>query len=186
MPLTIHNIINDLPRRPNVAAYRLRPLSMITRIVVHYDAVAVPPAKEGKEGYDPVARYVSQAKYHISKNWNEGSSAVVHGFGFMYHYRISADGRSWLTQPENLTLWHARNANNSSIAICCDLGPNQAPTPAQLNSLRLLLNHFCYHRPDIPAGRRDVYGHGELLKEGNRTPCPGALISFVQAYRAGK
>lgn len=186
MPPTITNIINTLPRRPDAGAYRIRALSTITRIVIHYDAVAVPQPKQGKPAYDPIARYISQANYHINKNWNEGAGTAVHGFGLMYHYRISADGRIWQTQPEKLILWHARNANNTALAICCDLGPRQTPPSAQLSALRSLLDHLCYHRPDFPAARKDVYGHGELTKEGNHTTCPGPLLAFVQSYRAGK
>jgi hypothetical protein len=39
-----------------------------------------------------------------------------------------------------------------------------------------LLDHQCYHRPDFPASRSDVYGHGELQRDGNYTPCPGLLL----------
>lgn len=187
---TITNIISDLPRRINTPGYTTRTISSITRIVVHYDAVLVPPppppSKEAKPPYNPIARYIDQAKYHINRNWNEGPGPIVKGFGLMYHFRVSADGRIWQTQPENLVLWHARAANQTSLAICCDLGPGQTPPNAQLKALRDLLNHLCYHRPDFPASRPDVYGHGELTKQGNRTPCPGNLLSFVQSYRTAK
>jgi hypothetical protein len=186
-PPTITDITTDLPRRLNTPMYHTRPLKNITKIVVHYDAVPVPPpAKEGKSAYNPIARYIDQAKYHINRNWNEGPGPIVKGFGLMYHYRVSADGQIYQTQPENAILWHARAANQVSLAICCDLGPGQTPPPAQIAALRSLLDHLCYHRPAFPASRKDVYGHGELQKEGNHTPCPGNLLSFVQSYRAGK
>jgi N-acetyl-anhydromuramyl-L-alanine amidase AmpD len=103
----------------------------------------------------------------------------------MYHYRISADGHIWQTQPEDVMLWHARHANYAGLSICCDLGPDQSPPPAQLDGLRTLLDYLCFHRPDFPASRQDVYGHGELTSAGNHTPCPGALLGWVKEYRNG-
>jgi N-acetyl-anhydromuramyl-L-alanine amidase AmpD len=103
----------------------------------------------------------------------------------VYHYRVSADGRIWRTQPETLLTWHAHAANHGGLAICCDLGPGQRPTEKQLEGLKELLDWLCYHRPDIPAGRKEVYGHGELKRDGNRTVCPGLLRKWVQAYRKG-
>jgi hypothetical protein len=182
----IENIAEQLPRNPAHPQWKLRPVSGITRIVVHYDAVRVPPMKEGVLSYDPVARYTAQARYHVSRNWNNGSGPVVRGFGLMYHYRVSADGRLWRTQPERLITWHARNANRSGLAVCCDLGAGQSPGAAQLRGLRALLDWLCYRRPDLPAGRSDVWGHGELRAAGNATACPGGLAAWVRAYREGR
>jgi len=181
--LEITDIIDKLPSKPHDPNRRTRPLGAITKIVVHYDAVHVPPAEDCAIAYDPVARYIAQANYHIGKNWNEGPGPAVHGFGLMYHYRISSDGRIWRTQPEELVTWHAHAANYHGLAICCDLGPGQSPTDAQLGGLSSLLDHSCFHRPEIPAGRHDVWGHGELTAAGNHTPCPGDLLPWVQAYR---
>lgn len=174
------DIIEQLPRSPESRYWRTRPLRAITRIVVHYDAVRVPAGE-----YDPIARYKAQARYHMKRNWNEGGGPPVYGFGLMYHYRVSADGRIWCTQPETLLTWHAHSANYAGLAICCDLGPGQEPTHAQLCALRELLDWLCHHRPDIPAGRPDVWGHGELAREGNKTACPGLLRKWVQEYRKG-
>lgn len=185
--LQIENVIDRLPRNPQDPNWKLRRLSEITRIVVHYDAVPVPLPAPGdvSPGYDPVRRYITQARYHMRKNWNDGSGPAVRGFGLMYHYRVSADGRVWRTQPEELLTWHARAANRSGLAICCDLGPGQSPPDAQLDGLESLLLRLCYHRPDIPAGRVDVWGHGELSKLGNSTHCPGLLLGWVRAFRGG-
>lgn len=178
----IVDISATLPR--NKSSYRrTRPLGAIRQIVVHYDAVAVPPWEEGVQSYDPAERYAAQARYHIAKDWNEGSQPPVHGFGLMYHYRVSSDGRIWRTQPEQLVTWHARDANYAGLAVCCDLGPGQEPTEAQLAGLKSLLDWLCTMRPDIPAARPNVWGHGELRREGNSTPCPGSLLAWVQAYR---
>ncbi|MBF6614235.1 MAG: N-acetylmuramoyl-L-alanine amidase [Chloroflexi bacterium] len=181
----IIDIIEKLPRKPDDPNWRSRALGAITKIVVHYDAVPVPAPHGGSIGYDPVARYTEQANYHIQKNWNESGGPPVHGFGLMYHYRVSADGRLWRTQPETLITWHARAANTSGLAVCCDLGPGQDVTAAQTAGLKMLLDWLCHHRPDIPAARADVWGHGELHKAGNQTSCPGNLLDWVQAYRRG-
>ena len=182
----ISDIVEQLPRKPKHPFWAVRRVGSITKIVVHYDAVKVPLAKEcGDIAYEPVQRYIEQANYHIGKNWNEGKTPVVKGFGLMYHYRVSADGKVWRTQPEELVTWHARNANQTSLAICCDLGPNQKPTIAQTVGLEALLDWLCFHRPEMPAGRKDVWGHGELHKDGNQTKCPGGLLGWVQAYRRG-
>lgn len=183
--MEILDIIAKLPRKPEHPYWKTRHLLEITKIVVHYDAVRVPASGNGNLAYDPIARYIEQARYHIDKNWNEGNGPSVYGFSLMYHYRVSADGRVWRTQPEELVTWHARDANQSGLAICCDLGEGQKPTIEQMAGLEALLNRLSYHRPDIPAGRHDVWGHGELKKAGNQTTCPGALLNWVQAYRRG-
>ncbi len=181
----IKEIIEQLPRKPKHPFWQVRPLGKIDKIVVHYDAVKVPPAREcGEIAYDPVQRYIEQATYHINKDWNEGKP-VVRGFGLMYHYRVSTDGKVWRTQPEELVTWHARDANHTALAICCDLGSGQKPTIEQMAGLEALLDWLCFHRPEIPAGRKDVWGHGELHKDGNKTACPGLLLGWVQAYRRG-
>ena len=165
---------------------RLRPVEAIRYFVVHYDGVAVPPpGRKGVPGYDPIGRYAAQARYHMQRNWNSGDGPKIAGFGLMYHYRVSAGGGIWRTQPEEVVTWHARTANYAGLALCCDLGPGQIPSPEQLRSLKALLDWLCYDRPDIPAGRADVWGHGELHRQGNRTACPGELLEWVQLYRKG-
>ncbi len=183
--LELIDVVEKLPRNPQDPNWRLRRLADITCIVVHYDAVPIAASVDGVPGYDPVERYINQARFHMSKNWNEGAGPAVYGFGLMYHYRVSADGRVWRTQPEELVTWHARAANWHGLAICCDLGPGQPPAEAQLAGLEWLLRRLCYHRPDIPAGRRDVWGHRELGKAGNRTRCPGLLLEWVREFRGG-
>lgn len=182
----IIDIADRLPRNTKSANWRTRPLGSIRTIVVHYDAVALPFAGvQVATSYDPVQRYIVQAKYHMSRNWNTQGGPIIRGFGLMYHYRISADGRIWRTQPEELVTWHARAANYNGLAICCDLGPGQMPPQAEVAALKALLDWLCFHRPEMPASRPDVWGHGELHHEGNQTTCPGHLLEWVQAYRKG-
>jgi N-acetylmuramoyl-L-alanine amidase len=181
--IEIIDVINKLPSKPDDRNRQTRPLRAITKIVVHYDAVEVPPGTHDAIAYDPLERYIAQANYHIGKNWNEGAGPPIRGFGLMYHYRVSSDGRIWRTQPEELVTWHARAANYHGLAVCCDLGTGQEPTAAQITGLSTLLDYLCFHRPEFPAGRHDVWGHGELTAAGNHTPCPGDLLGWVRAYR---
>ncbi|HYP21734.1 MAG TPA: peptidoglycan recognition family protein [Chloroflexia bacterium] len=185
--LEIVDVVEKLPRNPHDPNWKLRRLADIARIVVHYDEEPVPGPGTTTDGpaYEPLRRYVEQARYHIRKNWNDGPGPMVRGFGLMHHYRVSADGKVWRTQPEELVTWHARAANWNGLAICCDLGPGQKPAEAQLEGLEALLLRLCYHRPDIPAGRGDVWGHVDLRKAGNSTRCPGLLLEWVRAFRAG-
>jgi hypothetical protein len=182
----IVDIVEQLPRDLASKQRRVRPVGAIRYIVVQYDGVAVPaPGKEGRPSYDPVGRYTAQARYHMQRNWNSGDGPKIMGFGLMYHYRVSTDGRVWRTQPEELVTWHAHSANYAGLALCCDLGPGQTPSQEQLRALKELLDWLCHKRPDIPAGRAEVWGHGELQRQGNRTACPGELLEWVQLYRKG-
>ncbi len=173
----IIDAIDLLPRYKNSPEARTRPLSAIKLFVVHYDGEVVPAG-----GYNPMSRYKAQAQYHLRKNWNLAGDHPIHGFGLMYHYRISAEGEVYRTQPEELVTWHAYAANEMSLAICLDLGPGQDPPDTQLDALRATLDWLC-ERSDIPAGRGDVFGHGELTAYGNDTQCPGDALAWVQAYR---
>lgn len=159
---------------PELREYR--PLRAITQIVVHYDEVWAP------EKYDPIERYKGQARYHIGKNWGSNGEYIP-GFGLMYHYRVNRRGEVFWTQPLEVITWHARAANYSGLAVACDLGGNQEPSEEQLQGLHNLLEWLCYHRPDFPATRKDVWGHCEV--KTNATACPGRLLSWVQRFRKG-
>jgi hypothetical protein len=173
----IIDISKDLPRaNPQNVEYRA--LAEIDRGVWHYDDVLAP------EQYDPVARYKAQARYHIDKVWGrDRRGRPVHGFGLMYHFRVSRDGRIWQTQPLEIVTWHARGANTRALAICGDLGEHQAPSEAQLRSMVALSDWLTYDRADINIGRAGWWGHGELVADGNDTKCPAAFLPHVRAYR---
>jgi len=176
---TITDIVEQLPKA-NMDNEQRRALSEIKDIIVHYDAQNV--RQDGP--YDHLARFTAQTRYHIQKNWVT-PPRFVPGFGLMYHYKITADGKIYKTQPETLVTWQANNANRRGLGVCCDLGSNQEPTKAQLAALAEVLNWLTSGRPDIPAGRSNVWGHIELKADGNSTLCPGRLLPYVQRYRAG-
>lgn len=179
----IVDIVELLPSEAVSLKRVARPLSSVHSIVVHIDAVPLPWA--GLVAYDPVARYVERAHEQIRRNWNAGAGPRVRGFGLMSHYRVSADGRIWRTQPEEVVTWHTEGRNVESLAVFCDLGWEQSPTEAQLRGLRTLLDWLCLERTDLPLGRADVWGHRECARVPGDKLCPGNLLPWVRAYRWG-
>jgi hypothetical protein len=165
-----------------------RPLSVITRIVVHIDDVHRPAR------YSPSGHYFGQALYHMARNWRtDPRLPPLNGFGLMYHYRISytalAPGeapvaRVWRTQPETLVTWHASSWNYEGLAICVDSAEGQAPQPEILAELHKWLMWTCYRRPEIPARRSDVYGHTE--EPSTTKSCPARYLPWVQRFRKGE
>lgn len=45
------------------------------------------------DDYDPYARRVWEARYHIAKNWAGTGEPPAHGYGLMYSEVIARDGR---------------------------------------------------------------------------------------------
>jgi hypothetical protein len=175
---TIYDITDRLPTA-NPHLRKKRPLKAIGKIVVHIDD------QVRGASYDPISRYIGQARFHINKNWQEDpSKPKLPGFGLMYHYKIAGDGRIFRTAPETDVLWHASSWNREGLAICVDARETQAPTAEQVNALHHLLLWLCYRRPDFPAGRRDVYGHTE--EESTTKSCPAKVLRYAQRFRKGE
>src|SRR3954451_18254951 len=181
--LHIIDVSAALPGEVGRVGWVVRAAGDIRSVVVHIDGVPLPWA--GMVAYDPLERYAAQAREHMRRNWNAGVGPRVRGFGLMWHYRVSADGRVWRTQPEEVITWHAAYHNRQAIAVCCDLGREQAPTEAQLRGLGGLLDWLCRERTDIPATHGDVWGHRECTLLASDKLCPGNLLPWVQSYRFG-
>lgn len=181
-PVPLAGITDIIDRLPTAHSEfrKSRPLGAIRRFVVHIDDEARP------ERYDPVARYAAQARYHISgRNWNaDPKGAWVAGFGLMYHYKIAGDGRLFRTAAETDVLWHASSWNWEGLGICVDCRETQEPTPEQLGGLYGLLMWLCYRRPEIPAGRKDVWGHTE--EPSTTKSCPAKVLPWVVKFRKGE
>ncbi len=176
------NIISLLGRLPTARPelQKFREVGQITRLAVHWDD-QYRPVK-----YNALTRYIDQARYHIDKVWGvDPANQPIKGFGLMYAYKIAGDGQIYQVQDEGLITWSVRNANPITLSVCCDCGTGQVPTQAQLAALHSLLMWLCYHRPEIPACRKDVYGHGELVQYGNDTTCPGSFLPHIVAFRQG-
>ena len=180
------DVRGKLPRNAQNATrwLRRRLLRAITRIVVHWNGPAV--------AADAWKQLVGDASYHITKDWDTGSG-VAHGWGLMYHIAIDRDGNIYLCNDFEDILWHCTGGNALSLGVLCVLGEGQKPTAKMLAVLQGVLDWLCNERPDISAGRGDVWGHGECggvygggPQWGNATECPGPdLLKFVRNYRAG-
>lgn len=162
MPLPIENVIAKLPFK---ASNGRRALKNINYVVVHHDAHL------SEDIYDAVARYIEQAKYHISKGWNHLS----------YHVRIARDGKIRQTLPFNEIGYHAGNwkYNRTGIGVCLDGDfSKQEPTKDQLISLDRVLAYFDHETPEMPIlTRKGFFAHGEVRL--SPTFCPSPKISAI-------
>ena len=111
-------------QQPEARAQR-RALADIRTGIWHYDAVHAPDA------YDPVERYIAQARYHIGKVWGyDERRQPLYGFTLMYHYRVSRDGRIWWVNNPELITWQARGANHRGLGLGTDLGEGMSEAGA--------------------------------------------------------
>lgn len=172
-PVLVRDIIALLPTAP-WNAHPVRATSRIEMIVAHWDGPRGPVL-----GYDPLSWYQWEARYHIQKDWGDGSR----GFGLMYHEVVSRDGRVWLTRPATDIVWAAMGANPISYHTKVDAGADYGPTAEQLATLPRRLDAL---RERYGVRRDQVFGHGELTQYGNATECPGpALLAALRQYREG-
>lgn len=167
--LTVHDVRGQLPRR---ATWMARPLSAITIISDHWDAQHRPHA------YNSLARYVSQANYHINKDWGGGAR----GDGLQYHLKVDNVGDIYVTRDFEHVLWNISNANYNGIGICWDGTTGQNPTREQAEAFEKLHKVLTTQCPEFPAGRANIKGHQEI--PSNSTACPGTFMTPVREYRA--
>ena len=174
--LAVQDLRSILPRSsaPMHGPLTHRALGHITGIAVHWDAVARP------HDYDSVARYVSEANYHINEDWGNG----WHGDGLMYHFKIDNTGVIFYTRDIAEMLWAVSDQNPFYINICVDSGADQQPTREQAEALQALLDELCFNHPEFPASQADVRGHLEV--PSNATACPGSYMPMVISYRNEK
>lgn len=168
-------IIDVRGQLPRNGTFPTRPLSAVTILAIHYDGVDI------DDSVAPLARMQQEAQEHIDRDWGGGA----HGHGLEYHYIIERDENIYQAEDEEALTWNAYNANSCDLAIKVTSGPNTAPTPGQIAKAKLLIDWLATARTEIPAGKKDVWGHGELTAYGNATACPGpVMLSWAQAYRA--
>jgi hypothetical protein len=152
-----------------------RGLEEITTLVYHWDGGPVIP-----EAYVPRSYYISEAGYHIRKDW--GGTG---GDGLMYHYKVDRQGKVYQTRNLTDVVWAQTGANRRGLAVCFDATVGQEPTAAQHVAAIKLNDYFGTERPDLPMLHPgQVWGHGELGSDGNATSCPGdALRKVCQELR---
>ena len=116
-----------------------------------------------------------QASGQLIKSIQEDHQKHRHWSDIGYHYIIDTGGRIWEGRSVALVGAHAgsTSGNQANLGVLV-LGnfDHQAPTAAELESLERLLEAL-RRRYGIP--RSQVYGHGEVRREGGLGPtnCPG-------------
>lgn len=174
-----------LPHKP-VPVTGWRDVKQTGEIVVHCSGAEAGDGEKEQRAYVTVA-----AQYHIDKDWRSPAQVArgvppIHGDGLMYHVTITRAGKFYVTRDLERALWHAHEVNESSLAILCPGDFDETPTDAQLAMLKWFLDELSHHTPEFPAGRSQVFGHGDLVLFGNDTRCPGRhLQEWLMAYREG-
>lgn len=108
--------------------------------------------------------------------------------GLAYGLLVLPSGRIYVAWDVGTLTYHAwTGANRRSYALSCPISRGVPPTPAQVQGLLAALTVLCEETPEIPAGRSQVYGHGEatFLDSRNSTSCPGTVLPHVRAFRDG-
>lgn len=130
------------------------PMSRITRITVHHDAIS--PLPSGRYS-DSVRRLTIIRRGHLNNRWAD----------IGYHYAIDPAGRTWQARPLTFQGAHVKDHNPGNIGIVLFGNyENSWPTAKALNTLNTLIAHEM-RRFSVPLGR--VYTHRELRS----TACPG-------------
>jgi hypothetical protein len=113
-----------------------------------------------------------------------------HGWpGLAYRFGVGLSGRVFLLGDVEAAGYHAYGSNRNGVGVAGDL-LDEAPTPALLRGLGATLAVLHQQTPELPGLVRErTFGHCELgFLDGRNatTPCPGPLLPFVRAYRAGE
>lgn len=99
-----------------------------------------------------------------------------------YHYVIRKDGTVELGRPDWAVGAHAYGENSHTIGVhVCGNFEIGEPTPAQIESLALLLANLCTDY-DLPIDRETIVGHRELMP----TACPGRNLYEMLDTVVGK
>ena len=151
------------PKKP----WGKRSISMINKIIVH-QAMA-------DASTEAIHKYHTGPDSHLKSG---GAPRIA------YHYTIEKDGTVFKVNSIEDVTWHCRGQNIESIGILMlgnFTGPTyigkSEPTPEQLKSLGLLLDHL---RDTLKFSNKDVFGHCDFGKEN----CPGnKIMARVKRYR---
>ena len=142
---------------------RTRPLSMVTGLAVHHDAVLMPGGDldfSGSTLDEDLDRLFVIYRYALRKGWS----------GFPYHAAGSPNGRAFYTRDVNSSAAHVRSQNRSLLGVVL-LGNFMQHPPGQ--------GQVCAAGAAIAAFWREL---GELLpidphkfrpSPGGDTQCPG-------------
>lgn len=159
------NIINRVGKY-RTRDWEKRDVANITKIIVHHSA-----AKQENIEDDKILS--SLMKTHTNQGWP----------GLSYHFVILPNGTIYQINDYNDYTYHdGTNYNSIGVLVHGYFHPpvNEKPTPAQLKSLKELLDHLCTEHPEFPADQDDVYGNRDV----GATACPGDILyPYVTDYR---
>lgn len=174
--IKVHDIRDRMPTNGSYSRYS-GPYP--THTAVHYTGVSRQPASLEAE----INSWVGHGRYHVqSQGWP----------GIAYTIGISLSGRVFLLGEAELWRYHIFNDNPRAFPVSHDMTLGQQPTPAMLKSLQAVLTVLHEETPEFPnLVRANTYGHQEFGRipggdsRNASTSCPGALLPYVQQYRAG-
>ena len=169
--MEIIQVISKLPWKKSIGR---RKLSDIKYAIVHHDGAL---AFDGVQ--DVIPRYVSEANYHIGKDWGH----------LGYSFKIAYDGKVYQTVPLEECGAQAGNYKyfKNSFGICLDGDfSRQKPSVAQIESLKWLMDHLAHHSPELPGiVQKSFYSHREVRILP--TFCAGPIVlDVVRSYRNAK
>lgn len=171
----VHDIRSKMPRHKTETYDRL-PNGQWQNTAVHYTAAT----RTARTLAGDIESWQGHARHHVNTN---GWPGIAYAIG------ASLSGRVFLLRDIEEAGYHAYGANYNSVGVCGDMGV-QAATPALLGALQRVLGALHEDTPELPnVVRARTWGHKELgfLDARNRTTeCPGSLLPWVQAYRAGQ
>jgi hypothetical protein len=173
-----------LPTNPEGQTNGTRTLSQIKNIIVHWWGTPTIA--------DEIQQLRSGSRYHaFERDWNLATPGITHARRLTYHLAIGQSGQVYWINNFTVRSWHVNNGNDVAIGINHMIGEGQTPSAAMLASSKQTLDWLTQERPDIPALRGDVWGHGECggvygggPKFGASSSCPGPdLLEWTRAYR---
>lgn len=158
-------IVDELPKHP-AKSYGKRPLSKITRIVVHHFA--------GKITIEEAA------KLHVSKGWP----------GIGYHFVIDLDGTAYVTNDIDTVSYNVAQGNTPTIGIALRGNWDVEPPCYMLETLELLIRDLTN-----VIGSKPIHVHSDFVNTAcpgdglrdwvRRTyPQPAALTIKVSKIRS--
>lgn len=153
----------SLPSHPT-ARYATRRVETISRVVVHHSATR------------PDVSWTAIARYHVENKDHQWP-------GIGYHFGVEPNGTVVYVGDVGTIRYHARQANTTSIGVCClgDYGKVQPSAPL-LESLHRLIGVLSRWRSRWVGAGLAVSGHRDECE----TDCPGNALYAALGKLNGK
>lgn len=163
-------LIDLTSKLPFAKSVGRRQLATIEYGILHHDAILA------TDSYDALARYKSEARYHVGKGWGHLS----------YHLKVGRDGKVYQTLPFEEVGYHAGNykVNIRGIGICFDGDFSQQLMSCEQHKVfKELLDYLATQRPDMPKlVKKSFFGHRQV--RFSPTYCPGdEILNALNLYK---